>query len=191
MSLALHRLSLMQKLPDVPVLETERLLMRGRTLDDFPVFEKMWADERVTRHITHKPQTTAETWSKFMRGVGHWTLMGFGYWAVIEKETSRVIGEVGFSEFLRALEPSTFGEPEIGWVLAQEVHGKGYATEAAKAAIAWGDVHLVGKRMSCLIEPDHKASIHVAEKCGFSETFRTVFMDEPLMVLHRDIVHHS
>ena len=71
----------------VPVLETERLKLRGHRLDDFIASAAMWADPNVTRHIGGKPLTEEESWTKFLRYVGHWALLGFGYWVVEEKAT--------------------------------------------------------------------------------------------------------
>jgi len=169
----------------VPVIETVRLRLRGRTLEDFPFFLDMWADPEVTRYIGGKPRGEEETWTKYLRTLGHWAVMGYGYWAVEEKDSSALIGEVGFGDFKRDMTPSIKGEPEIGWVLASSAHGKGYASEAALAAVEWGDEHLGGARMSCIIEPAHAASIRIAEKCGFKETARTILHGDEILLLHR------
>ena len=120
----------------VPVLHTERLKLRGHRLDDFIASAAMWADPNVTRHIGGQPLTEEEAWTKFLRYVGHWALLGFGYWVVEEKATGSFVGEIGFADYKRDLEPSLHDKPEIGWVLAPRSHGKGYATEAVRAAIA-------------------------------------------------------
>jgi RimJ/RimL family protein N-acetyltransferase len=75
-------------------------------------------------------------------------------------------------------------------VLATRVHGKGYATEAVRAAIAWGDANIrtansaLG-RMVCIIHPEHARSIRVAEKCGFNEVQRTQYKGEPTILFAR------
>ena len=171
---------------EVPVLETARLRLRGRTLDDFAFIREMWADPLVTKFIGGEPKPEEDSWSKFLRMIGHWQALGFGYWIIEERETGALMGEAGFGDFRREMEPSLRGEPEIGWVLAPEAHGKGYATEAAQAAIAWGDDFFGPVRMSCIIEPGHAASIRVAEKCGFKETARTTYHGEDIVVLHRE-----
>jgi len=153
----------------VPVLETERLILRGHRLEDFVVSSAMWADPAVTRYIGGKPLTEEESWTKFIRYPGHWALMGFGYWAVEEKETGKFVGEIGFADFKREIEPSLKGVPEIGWVLVSEAQGKGYATEAVRAAVAWGDQHFGKVRTACIIHPENVASIRVAGKCGYGE----------------------
>ena len=73
----------------------------------------------------------------------------------------------------------------MGWLLEVAAQGKGYATEAVLAAARWGDVHLKGKRMSCIIDPDHAASIRIAEKCGFKKTGETVYHGSKVLLLHR------
>lgn len=171
----------------LPVLETARLRLRHRTLDDFDFFAEMWADPDVTRFITGDPLSREATWSKFLRSVGHWSLMGFGYWVVEEKGSGRLLGEVGFGDFKREMVPSIEGEPEIGWVLAANSHGQGFASEAAMAAIGWGDAHFRQGRMSCIIEDGHDASVRVAEKCGFSLSHKTSYHEANLLVLHRAI----
>jgi RimJ/RimL family protein N-acetyltransferase len=92
----------------------------------------MWADPQVTRYIGGKPLTEEECWSRLLRYVGHWAWMGFGYWVAEEKETGNFVGEIGFADHKRDLEPSLKGVPEIGWVFASHVHGRGYATEAVR-----------------------------------------------------------
>ena len=169
----------------VPVIETARLRLRGHRLEDFQFFAEIWKDPEVTRFIGGKPRAEEETWTKFLRTFGHWSVMGYGYWAVEEKATDALIGEVGFGDFKREITPSIKGEPEIGWVLAASAHGKGYASEAALAAVEWGDEHFKGARMSCIIDLEHAASIRVAEKCGFTETARAIYHGEEVLLLHK------
>jgi hypothetical protein len=68
-----------------PILETERLTLRGHRLDDFGPYAAMWADPVVTQHIGGKPIPEEESWTRFLRQAGHWALLGFGYWVVEEK----------------------------------------------------------------------------------------------------------
>src|ERR1700728_3292085 len=100
----------------VPVLETERLRLRGHRLDDFTACAAMWADPVVTRHIGGKPFSEEESWSRLLRYAGHWALLGFGYWVVEEKATGNFAGEIGFANYKRNLEPKLEDMPEIGWV---------------------------------------------------------------------------
>lgn len=171
----------------VPVLETERLRLRGYRGEDFPFFRDMWADPEVVRHIAGgKPRMEEETWTKFLRMIGHWRVMGYGFWAVEEKASGAPVGEAGFCDFRRDMTPSNRGEPEMGWALAAPAHGKGYATEAVRAALAWGDRRFAGKRMSCIIDPGNTASIRVAEKCGFKLAVRAVYHGEEILLFRRE-----
>jgi RimJ/RimL family protein N-acetyltransferase len=169
----------------VPILETERLRLRGYRLDDFVHCAAMWADPEVTRYIGGKPLTEEESWTKFLRYAGHWALLGFGYWVAEEKTTGTLVGEIGFADYKRDLEPSLKGVPEIGWVLASQAHGKGYATEAVRAAVAWGDAHFSSARTACIIAPENVASIRVAVKCGYREFKATSYKGNPTLMFVR------
>jgi RimJ/RimL family protein N-acetyltransferase len=169
----------------VPVIETARLKLRGHRLDDFTPCAAMWADPAVTRHIGGKPFTEEESWTRLLRYVGHWAVLGFGYWVVEEKATGSFAGEIGFADYKRKLEPSLKDVPEIGWVLANEAQGRGYATEAARAVIAWGDAHFGSSRTACIIHPENLPSIRVAEKCGYRESARTTYHGQPTTVFIR------
>lgn len=144
----------------------------------------MWADPIVTRHFG-KSFTEEEAWTRFLRYAGHWSLLRFGYWVVEDKATGAFIGEIGFADYKRDLESPVKHLPEIGWVLASESHGKGYATEAVRAAVAWGDRHFETSQTTCLIHPANLPSIRVAEKCGYRELQRTTYHGQPTIVLAR------
>lgn len=131
----------------VPVIETARLFLRGPRPADLPDSVALWSDPVVTRYTSGKPLSEEEVWGRLLRYVGHWARMGFGYWVVEEKATGRFAGEMGFSDWKREIKPSLQGLPELGWVLASGVHGQGYATEAARAAIQWAHSPF-GKKLS-------------------------------------------
>jgi RimJ/RimL family protein N-acetyltransferase len=169
----------------IPTLETERLILRGHTLDDFPAYAAMWGTEEVTRFIGGKPNTEEEAWAKFMRMAGQWTMLGFGFFAVEERATGRFIGETGFVEGRRVIEPSLIGVPEIGWGFAPDVHGKGYAFEAASAARDWGETRFGNVAMRCIIAPENGPSLKLAGKLGFVEILRTTYKGEPTVMLER------
>jgi RimJ/RimL family protein N-acetyltransferase len=170
----------------VRVIETARLRLRGHRPDDLGDCAAMWADPGVTRHISGRPFSREEVWSKLLRYTGHWAWLGFGYWAVEEKASGRFVGDVGFADFKREIEPSLEGTPELGWVLAPWSHGRGYATEAAQGALGWGDARFSAARTVCIVAPEHRASLRVAEKCGYREVQRTTYMGEPTVLLARE-----
>lgn len=151
------------------MIETERLRLRRHRLEDFEDLAAMWADPKVTRFVGGKPLSTEESWARLLRYSGHWDLLDFGYWAVVDKATGSYIGDVGFADWKRDMEPSTQGFPELGWVFASRAHGQGYATEAVRGALTWGAANLASPRVICLINGENTASIRVAVKCGFRE----------------------
>jgi len=171
---------------EVPVLETERLKLRGHRVDDFVHCAAMWADPNVTRYIGGKPLTEEESWTRLLRYVGHWALLGFGYWVAEDKATGNFVGEIGFADYKRELEPSLKGVPEIGWVLASQAHARGYATEAVRAAVEWGDAHFQSARTACIIAPENLMSIRVAVKCGYREFGRATYKGHPTLLFVRE-----
>lgn len=168
----------------VPVIETERLRLRGHTLEDFEAVAAMWADPAVVRHISGKPSTLADSWARLLRYRGMWALLGYGYWVIEERAGAGFVGEGGFADFKRAIDPP-LDTPEQGWVLAPWAHGKGYASEAIAAMIAWGEGHFGRGDFTCIISPDNAPSIRVAEKAGYREIARTHFNGEPTLVFRR------
>ena len=170
---------------DFVALESERLTLRRHVVDDFDDSAAMWADPVVTRHIGGKPFSREESWTKLLRNVGHWQVVGFGYWVVREKGSQRFVGEVGFADFKRDMQPSIEGSPETGWVLAAHAHGKGYATEAVRTALGWCDARFGSKRTVCIIDPGNVASIRVAAKCGYQERARTTYKGGSVILFQR------
>jgi RimJ/RimL family protein N-acetyltransferase len=150
-------------------LETSRLLLRAHTLANFPAFAANRADPRVMQFLGKGDLLSEEdAWLRFQNIVGHWHLMGWG--TVEETSSGAYIGSIGFADKRRPPEHPASGAPEMGWLLAPDTHGKGYATEALGAALSWGCTHLgAGARLVCVISTENIGSIRVAEKCGFRQ----------------------
>jgi RimJ/RimL family protein N-acetyltransferase len=168
-----------------PVIETARLRMRAHRVEDLADCAAMWADPEVVRYIGGRRFSREEVWARLLRYAGHWSLLHYGYWAVEEKATGAFAGELGFADFQRELESPVRELPELGYAFSSRTHGKGYATEAARAALAWGDAHFASKRTACIINPENLASIRVAEKCGYREFERTTYKGEPTIIFVR------
>lgn len=152
-----------------PVIETERLILRGHHAEDFEAIAAQWADPAVVKYIGGTPSSREASWSRLLRYPGHWQMLGFGYWILYEKNNGAegaFAGEIGLADYQREITPSLDGMAEMGWVIAPAFHGKGYAFEAAQAVLKWADTHLV-RQLCCIIDPQHQASIRLAEKCGF------------------------
>lgn len=160
-------------------------MLREPRIADFPDFAATQADAEVMRYISGgKTLGREDAWRKFMTLAGFWMMLGHGWWTVLEKETGAYVGYVGFSDFKRDIDG--FDAPyEYGWTLASSMGGKGYATEAALAALDWGAERFPDARFTCLINQDNAASIRVAEKCGFRKFGQAQYKDAPVIFFER------
>lgn len=145
----------------------------------------MWSDPAVVRFTIGEPAPPQRTWIRILAYLGHWTLLGYGYWAVEEKTSGRYVGELGFADFKRDVTPSIEGMPELGWALVSQFHGKGYATEALRAAVAWGDNYFAQRQTVCIIHRDNHRSFRVAEKLGYKAIFKATVSGESNTILAR------
>jgi RimJ/RimL family protein N-acetyltransferase len=168
-----------------PEIITERLRLRGLMIDDFDAFHSLRQDPEIYRHITGKPATIEDSWARLMRGVGHWQLLGFGFWAVEEASTRDFIGEAGIFDVRRDMAPSLDGKIEAGWTLKGTAQGKGYAFEAMSAVLAWGDARLGRPTYAAIITPDNDRSLKLAARLGFQERYRTTHQGDAVIVLER------
>jgi RimJ/RimL family protein N-acetyltransferase len=168
-----------------PELVTARLTLRGHRIDDFAAMAAMWADAAVVRFISGAPSSEAESWSRLLRYIGHWHALGFGYWAIVDRESGAFLGDVGLADYKRDLTPPLGAAPEIGWVLAPAAHGRGLATEAAAAVVAWADATLAQDRTVCIFDPAHAASRRVAQKLGYAESHMADHKGRPTLVMSR------
>ena len=168
-----------------PVLETERLRLRSHQSSDFADCVSMWSDPGVVRYTIRDPSPPPRTWLRILAYRGHWALLGFGYWAIEDRVSGRFVGELGFADFKRDIQPSIDGMPELGWALVTHAHGKGYATEALRAAVAWGDTHFGLLQTVCIIHRDNHASLRVAKKLGYATLLRASTDTEPNSILVR------
>jgi RimJ/RimL family protein N-acetyltransferase len=169
-----------------PKLETPRLVLRAHGLDDFPAYMAMRADTEVMRHIGDgRPISEEDAWASFLKLPGMWQYMGFGTWAIVERQTGSFIGDVGFSDRKRDRGADLRDVPEVGWSLVRSAFGKGYASEAVQAVLAWGHGALGAIRVIALTSEDNPASMRVAAKCGFVEFRRGVSAGRPRVFFQR------
>lgn len=143
----------------IPVIETERLRLRGFEERDFDAYAEMYSDAENLRFIggAHPEH---EAWRRMVATLGHWALRGFGFFCVAEKATDRFIGQCG------PLRPHNWPDDEIGCSFAKEHHGKGYATEAAHASLRFAYEALGWKTAISVIDPENGASQDVARRLG-------------------------
>lgn len=180
-------MSLVRPNLDTLILETPRTRMRPHRADDFDGVHALWSDPAVTRFIAGKPLSQEETWHRFLRGLGHWHAFSCGFWLVEDRETKEIIGEVGFADFKREIDPVPTEQPEMGWVFSGKVHGQGYASETVTAALEWGKQNLLAEQIFCIIDARNENSIRVADRFGFKESAQTTYKEKPVIVYERNL----
>ena len=142
-----------------PTIETDRLLLRVQRAEDFEHFAELLDDEEACRYIGGTlPRAAA--WRKFLQMPGAWAVQGFGMFAVIEKSSGDWLGNIG------PWKPVGWPGNEVGWALRRAAWGKGYATEAAVAAIDWAFANLGWDDVIHCIDPDNVASQALAQRLG-------------------------
>jgi RimJ/RimL family protein N-acetyltransferase len=163
-------------------LETERLVLRMWRREDFETYARFCADPEVMRYLGGKTFNRLEAWRHMAFLVGHWHLMGYGHWAVEEKETGSFIGRIGF------LNPEGWPGFEIGWTLGREHWRKGYAIEGARRALEYAFDELDRDHVISLIHPENRGSISVAERLGEKPEGRTELMGIEVLIygINRD-----
>jgi RimJ/RimL family protein N-acetyltransferase len=140
-------------------IETERLILRAPHIDDFERYAELQADENAARYIGGQLQR-APAWRKFLQMPGAWMIQGFGMFSVIGKSDGRWIGQTG------PWHPEGWPGTEIGWSFHPDARGRGYATEATRAAIDWTFANLHWNEMIHSIHPDNHASQALAQRLG-------------------------
>lgn len=148
-------------------IETERLVLRIHRSDDFPAYFQMLSDPDGFRFSTFQPMSRDEAWNRLLWNIGHWSLLGYGLFAVIEKASGRLVGEVGLGEFRRLLGAQFDPYPEASWIITGWAQGQGYATEAAAATLDWMEIKFAANRTVCLVNSDDCESLTLARKLGY------------------------
>lgn len=166
---------------DNRIITTDRLIMTPHDRTDFPDLVGLWSDPQVVRFLGGAPHAEEDIWGRLLRYAGSWALLGFGFWAVRARDDGSYVGDVGFLEGRRAGVDGFHGDPEIGWSLNVAAQGKGYASEAVRAALGWGGDEFAGrfKRTVAMIHPDNAASVAVAARCGFRHFSVARYKDAP------------
>lgn len=118
----------MIELSGVPILETERLILRAPGAADRDAAVAFYMSDRAT--YVGGPFDRKQAYYAYISEIGHWVSRGFGMWAVTEKGDDTCLGLVG------CWYPETWPEKEIGWTLWPAAEGKGIGYEAAVAARA-------------------------------------------------------
>ncbi len=169
-----------------PTLTTDRLILRGHGLADFDDSLALWSDPQVVRFIGGKTATAEEVWARLLRYRGHWALLGYGFWTIHDKVSGLFVGEAGLADFRRAITPALGPDPEAGWALSPQAHGRGYASEAMSAILAWADAKLRASRTTCIIDPANAPSLKLAAKLGYRPFGQGIYRGDEVAMLERE-----
>lgn len=152
----------------IPELHTERLVMRGFREEDLDEWAAISADPEVTRWVGDDDGLSREdAWRQMAYFLGHWELRGCGQWALVERDGGRLVGRAGL------MYPEAWPGLEVGWLVAREFWGRGYAPEAGRASMDWARDALGADHIISLIEDANERSARVAEKLGMAVEGRT------------------
>jgi RimJ/RimL family protein N-acetyltransferase len=143
--------------------ETPRLLLRPPVPDDLDPYIEIHEDPEVKRQVTVQTSGTVgrtAAWRMLAMLIGHWHILGYGQWTVVEKATGEVVGRVGLWN------PAGWPGLELGWVIRRSRWGLGFATEAAAEGLRFAFERVGADHVISMIQPDNGRSIRVAEKIG-------------------------
>jgi ribosomal-protein-alanine N-acetyltransferase len=168
------------------VIETQRLMLRPLTLDDVEGLSEMYRDPDVRRYFPEGTLSLEETRDEVAWVIDvYYARFGFGLWATVLRDTGELIGRCGLLPWTAVPEPGgglriqhvaehppepegSRLEVELAYLLARPHWGRGLATEAANAIVAYAFERLRLKRLICLFDPENAASRRVAEKAGMT-----------------------
>lgn len=164
---------------DIPVLETERLILRGPEQQDFEPLAGFFADKERSWGFGG-PMNRTEAWRWFASSIGHWALHGKGFWTVTLKHDGAICGMVGIWS------PEGWPEPELGWIMFEGSEGKGIAHEAGLAARTHAHKAWKMGPLSSNIFPGNIRSVALAERlgCHYERSFDNVSHGTELVYRH-------
>ncbi|MDO6964108.1 GNAT family N-acetyltransferase [Rhizobium alvei] len=141
-----------------PEIVTDRLRLRPYRMEDFLALVALYDTDRAAFIGGRLPP--AKVWDGFMSCIGHWPLRGFGGWAVEERATGLLAGEVAIHQ------PPHYPEIELGWLVFDGFEGRGFAYEAAVVARRFALEAARVERLVSYIDQPNRRSIALAKRLG-------------------------
>jgi [ribosomal protein S5]-alanine N-acetyltransferase len=159
------------------ILETDRLILQTWTLADVEALFEIMSDAEVARYIGDGKPFSREKVLEFLNWAENYQREnGFCRWKVIEKSSGEIVGSCGFAR------PHGISEVELGYLFAKKHWGRGFATEAARAALAYGFEKLNFAEIIAMTDLENFASQKVLEKIGFTRRGVEIFQGEETLV---------
>jgi ribosomal-protein-alanine N-acetyltransferase len=145
----------------IPSIQTSHLLLRPWAADDTPALLQILLEADIFKYFPHSPPATLKSTEGYIaHQLAHWQERGFGHWAVVTQDDNQVVGWNGL-EYVPELD-----EVEVAYLLSQRVRGRGYASEAAHAAIEFGFGTCTLSAIIGLVHPQNIPSVRIIEKSG-------------------------
>lgn len=162
--------------------ETERLIGREWRVEDVEAAFAMYGDPEVMRGLAREPEPDLDTQREnLLAAIERYRVRpkGMGFWALERKTDGRIVGTAVVKEL-----PNDEEKVEVGWHLAREFWGNGYATEAAREAIATAFRHLPIERIYALVMPWNERSLRITERLGFTRGEATNRYYDAELIVH-------
>jgi RimJ/RimL family protein N-acetyltransferase len=148
----------MNHIAAIPVIETQRLILRGPEPEDYPDFKATFSSYRS--RFMGGPLNKYEAWMLYAAEIGHWEIRGYGMWMIHDRETDRTLGMAG------GWSPAGWPERELAWIIWPGEAGQGFALEATHAAREYFYTHQAWEGAVSYIDPKNLDSIRLAERLG-------------------------
>ncbi|WP_055663767.1 GNAT family N-acetyltransferase [Jannaschia seosinensis] len=143
---------------DIPVLTTDRLVLRAPEPQDYPDFKATFSSYRS--RFMGGPLNAYEAWMLYAAEIGHWDIRGFGMWMIHARDDDRTLGMAG------GWQPAGWPEREIAWIIWPKAAGQGYALEATDAARRFFYRQHGWDGAVSYVDPKHLDSIRLCERLG-------------------------
>ena len=155
---------------DIPMIQTERLNLRAFTPADGDAWYAILSGEDVLRYFPGSPKPTREQAGRMIeRMLAHWGEHGYGLWAMEMRENGQLIGRVGLQLITET------DEVEVDFILDRAFWGRGLATEAGRASLAYGYDVLNVDTIVGIVHPENLASQRVLQKIGLTFVEATTY----------------
>lgn len=162
----------------VPVIETDRLILRAPRMADWPAYETVFTSDRA--RFMGGPYTAEAAFNDFAQAVASWLLRGSGAWTITAKGSDEALG------WLYLWQEWSDPEPELGWVLVEAAEGHGFAEEAARAVLTLATRLYGAGGFVSYIDEGNEASARLAGKLGARrDPAAEAAMGEPGLMIYR------
>lgn len=158
-----------------PEIETERLRLRQWRESDVDPLLAFYLDP-LSAAIYGTDTTRSDVWRRVGLLIGHWHLRGYGPWALEDKRTCKFAGHSGLWF------PAGWSDVEVGYGIAPEFRGQGYATEVATRVRDYGYREKKLDRLISYVDPGNKESRRVVEKLGAIPDGEFLLHDKPHVI---------